>query len=294
MLAHRLLIPDGVRAILWDMDGVLLDTLTFDYQLCNQLLRSCADGTSSSRGQRFATTSHMIASSGGGWWNRPAWNRRPAAGSIVEGRSSPATNRLAAMRPWSEHEGMRESWQPPGRRVSNRRSSRTTPAEVREMVHRAGLLGHFDHVVGNDLAGIAKPARIVSCWRPRCSTSIRSAAPSSKTRFRRRSRSAGGMLHRGCGDRRCRVDALVTSPPRQRLLSRVLGEHRPDSGGETSPETDRHAERLREPRDRAHRLADGLCPPTGMEPRQLVRMGQCLGQAWRNFPGAATRGPSSG
>ena len=38
ILAERMLIPEDVDAILWDMDGVMLDTLTFDYELCNRLL----------------------------------------------------------------------------------------------------------------------------------------------------------------------------------------------------------------------------------------------------------------
>jgi HAD superfamily hydrolase (TIGR01509 family) len=39
LIADRLAVPDGTRALLWDMDGVLLDTLTMDYELVNRLLR---------------------------------------------------------------------------------------------------------------------------------------------------------------------------------------------------------------------------------------------------------------
>ncbi len=38
LIAERLYIPEGTEAILWDMDGVLLDTLSLDLTLCNQLL----------------------------------------------------------------------------------------------------------------------------------------------------------------------------------------------------------------------------------------------------------------
>lgn len=38
LIADRLWIPDNSEAILWDMDGVLLDTLGLDLTVCNQLL----------------------------------------------------------------------------------------------------------------------------------------------------------------------------------------------------------------------------------------------------------------
>ncbi len=38
LLANRLFVPDNTHAILWDMDGVLLDTLGFDVLIVNQLL----------------------------------------------------------------------------------------------------------------------------------------------------------------------------------------------------------------------------------------------------------------
>lgn len=38
LIAERLTVPDDTRALLWDMDGVLLDTLTQDCKLINQLL----------------------------------------------------------------------------------------------------------------------------------------------------------------------------------------------------------------------------------------------------------------
>lgn len=38
LLANRLYIPEQTQAILWDMDGVLLDSLEFDVIICNQLI----------------------------------------------------------------------------------------------------------------------------------------------------------------------------------------------------------------------------------------------------------------
>jgi len=42
LIANRLSVPDGTPALLWDMDGVLLDTLTMDFELVNQALRAHA------------------------------------------------------------------------------------------------------------------------------------------------------------------------------------------------------------------------------------------------------------
>src|ERR1022692_1170727 len=42
LIADRLAVPDGTRALLWDMDGVLLDTLTMDCELVNRLLSAHA------------------------------------------------------------------------------------------------------------------------------------------------------------------------------------------------------------------------------------------------------------
>jgi len=38
-IAERLWIPADTQAILWDMDGVLIDSLSLDLVVCNQLLK---------------------------------------------------------------------------------------------------------------------------------------------------------------------------------------------------------------------------------------------------------------
>lgn len=38
LVADRLLVPEGTRAVLWDMDGVLIDSLGLDLTICNALL----------------------------------------------------------------------------------------------------------------------------------------------------------------------------------------------------------------------------------------------------------------
>jgi beta-phosphoglucomutase-like phosphatase (HAD superfamily) len=39
LLGRRLYIPNNTKALLWDMDGVLLDTLGLDISLCNDILK---------------------------------------------------------------------------------------------------------------------------------------------------------------------------------------------------------------------------------------------------------------
>lgn len=38
-IADRLHLPDSTQAVLWDMDGVLIDSLTFDFEICNELIQ---------------------------------------------------------------------------------------------------------------------------------------------------------------------------------------------------------------------------------------------------------------
>ena len=38
LIARRLFLPDHIKAVLWDMDGVLLDTLAMDLDICNRLI----------------------------------------------------------------------------------------------------------------------------------------------------------------------------------------------------------------------------------------------------------------
>ncbi|MBF0118370.1 MAG: HAD-IA family hydrolase [Desulfobacterales bacterium] len=42
-IADRLFVPKNTKAILWDMDGVLLDSLTFDLTACNEILHKYID-----------------------------------------------------------------------------------------------------------------------------------------------------------------------------------------------------------------------------------------------------------
>jgi HAD superfamily hydrolase (TIGR01509 family) len=53
LIAERLWIPDESKAVLWDMDGVLLDTLGLDLTLCNQLLNKYLTGKNINLSKEF-------------------------------------------------------------------------------------------------------------------------------------------------------------------------------------------------------------------------------------------------
>jgi len=38
-IANRLEVPDKTKAILWDLDGTLIDSLSLDYKICNKLIK---------------------------------------------------------------------------------------------------------------------------------------------------------------------------------------------------------------------------------------------------------------
>ena len=39
LMAQRFWVPSDTQAILWDMDGVLIDSLSLDFTICNQLVK---------------------------------------------------------------------------------------------------------------------------------------------------------------------------------------------------------------------------------------------------------------
>ncbi|MBV8269839.1 MAG: HAD family phosphatase, partial [Planctomycetaceae bacterium] len=159
LLAERLAIPDDTSAILWDMDGVLLDTLSQDDALCNQLLHAIVDsGATVDR----ATIRRFFPFDLPEFWRRIL---EAIAPSSERGRQDELIPKLVGA-----HEAARESASValnPGIEAVLRAArevglklavvSNNPTAQVREMLRRHhNLLPRFDEVIGNDLQRVAK------------------------------------------------------------------------------------------------------------------------------------------
>ncbi|MGO9788404.1 MAG: HAD-IA family hydrolase [Solirubrobacteraceae bacterium] len=156
VLADRIRVPPGSRALLFDLDGVVLDTLGLEYERVNELLS-----------QHFETF-HKLA---------PADIRRAFAYPIPEswshwleiadvtasaGLVESLTHALEQARLRMEprvHEGIVELIAAAQERgVSLAVVSNNPTAHVRDLVRRAALDGLTEIVIGNDLGLPSKPA----------------------------------------------------------------------------------------------------------------------------------------
>jgi len=154
MLAQRLHLPAGTAGILFDMDGVLLDTLSGEYDLVNEILRaeniSVVPDKSDVR-RHFALPI-------------PEFWRMILAGLGVE-FDSESLDRIVKMHvevrrtlSFAPHEGVREivlAAEEAGLRLAV--VSNNPAEEIRRMLDRAGL--SLGIVVGNDSGSLrSKPA----------------------------------------------------------------------------------------------------------------------------------------
>jgi HAD superfamily hydrolase (TIGR01509 family) len=158
LLANRLSIPSNAAAILWDMDGVVLDTLTFDYEICNKLLESHAGvGAQVSRAQIRAFFPYDLAE----FWKRileacrPELSADKRAGLIAELVKVHVAAREATT--FKPNPGVEQILQA-ARAASLKLAvvSNNPTAEVNAILSRSGVLQWFDNVIGNDVPNIAK------------------------------------------------------------------------------------------------------------------------------------------
>jgi HAD superfamily hydrolase (TIGR01509 family) len=152
LLADRLAVPDGTRALLWDMDGVLLDTLTMDYELVNRLLRAhaAAEVPRQIIGEYFPYDIPQF------WLlllNRIGLEISPDAFDelVREHEKARESSDIAV------HDGVAEILaEARDRRLETAVVSNNPVADVERMLVAAGLRDYFSVVVGNDDPGIAK------------------------------------------------------------------------------------------------------------------------------------------
>ncbi len=154
ILANRLDIPDSAVALLWDMDGVLIDSLTFDYEVCNQILQSQVGADvripHSLIKELFPLDIHQF-------WQKILERIGVSATTEVIARLATSHDLARQGARFPLNPGITEILEAARRQglllavVSNNQTE-----QVKEILHHADLLNFFDAIVGNDIEHIAK------------------------------------------------------------------------------------------------------------------------------------------
>lgn len=156
VLSTRIRVPDTTGALLWDLDGVVLDTLTLEAGLVQELLhRHAPDAAPVDRETVRRAFPHPI----------PAFWRLILEAAAVEGTPALVAGLTADLEELRRTggpavlEGVRElltDARSAGLRVAV--VSNNPVAHVHELLDHAGLSGQFETVVGNDQGLPGKPA----------------------------------------------------------------------------------------------------------------------------------------
>jgi HAD superfamily hydrolase (TIGR01509 family) len=153
-LADRMLLPAGTGAILWDLDGTLVDSLGLDLEVCAAILSSHA-------GHPITIPEPVMregfALSGGDFWAFlfKSLDVHAPAGALEAAHHEWLAQRLA--RAFPIHEGILDILAA-ARAAGLRQAvvSNNPQDEVVKILANSGLLDHFDVVAGNDGSGRAK------------------------------------------------------------------------------------------------------------------------------------------
>lgn len=154
LLANRLEIPDGTAALLFDMDGVVLDTLSLDLELAAKLLRPIVS--------HDFVLSHEVIRANFPYEIPEFWRRTALAvgHQVTEEEVLRLTHELESSResqPAPIHEGIVEilkEARAAGLRIGL--VSNNPRQQIEAMIEMCGLGGTFDLLVGNDVEGLKK------------------------------------------------------------------------------------------------------------------------------------------
>ncbi|GAB0057075.1 Phosphoglycolate phosphatase [Candidatus Magnetaquicoccaceae bacterium FCR-1] len=157
-IANRMLVPATTRAILWDMDGVLIDSLGLDFKICNQLIEAHF-GPGKSIDDPFIQSIFAL--------HPPAfWEKIFAELATRHGVRADEATRAGILARYEEARVTTPFELLPGiaeilaeaRRLGLRMAvvSNNTGNDVRAILERSGILAPFDLTVGNDLEGFRK------------------------------------------------------------------------------------------------------------------------------------------
>ena len=151
ILASRLDVPDDTKALLWDLDGVILDTLALEYGVVNELLERHRIEPVDRELVR-ANFALPIPDS----WRSILTAAGHEAGDTVVAELTEELERERAARPAAVHEGVADLL---GAGLTNVVVSNNPARHVEELLAEAGLGGQVAAVVGNDGDGVrSKPA----------------------------------------------------------------------------------------------------------------------------------------
>ncbi|MBF0192220.1 MAG: HAD-IA family hydrolase [Magnetococcales bacterium] len=158
LLAQRLLLPAECEAILWDMDGVLIDSLGLDIRVCNQLLKTHL-GTDAPLSEAFIRSIFAL--------HPPAfWQRIFEHLEELHGLTCPPASRDAILEHYEAARTETAFELLPGipeilhaARLHGLRMavvSNNTTRDVHAILERSGIHQAVDLVIGNDLEGFQK------------------------------------------------------------------------------------------------------------------------------------------
>jgi HAD superfamily hydrolase (TIGR01509 family) len=158
MLANRINIADQTKAILWDMDGVLLDTLGLDVIVCNDLVQQYF-------GNQVVLSKEFIRSIFA--YHPPEFWRMilefvekhfkiPGALQFLD-EIFPKYNEIRNNTVFRPNPGIIEILKSTKEQVIRCAVVSNNPTkDVKHIISQAGLFDYFDHIIGNDIKKLQK------------------------------------------------------------------------------------------------------------------------------------------